>query len=91
MVLDTFNQDRDLLIFKNTYDDEASGQPKQFTIERTHPNALNVLFFVHIKIKDLNNLPSQEQRAAEREAEIKDLEGQLRYLRNEQMIRKCQP
>ena len=60
-------------------------------MKRTHPNAPNVLFFVHIEIKDMNNLPSQEQRAAERKAEIKDLEGQLRYLRDEQMIRKSQP
>ena len=70
MVLDTYEPDKDLFIFKNTYNDEASGQPKQFKIKRTDPNAPEELFFVHIDIRDMDNLPSQEQREANKEAEI---------------------
>ena len=71
MVLDTYDQAQDLLIFKNTYDDESSGQPKKFKIKRTDPNAPEELYFVHIDIRDLDNLPSQEQRKANKEAEMK--------------------
>ena len=60
MVLDTYDQNQDLLIFKNTYDDESGGQPKKFTISRTHPNAPEEFYFVHIEIKDMDNLPARE-------------------------------
>ena len=60
MVLDTYDPVQDLFIFKNTYDDESSGQPKKFKISRTHPNAPEELFFVHIEIKDMDNLPVRE-------------------------------
>ena len=72
MVLDTINLDQDLLIFKNTYDDESGGQPKQFKISRTDPNAPKELYFVHIEVQDMDNLPSQEQRNADKEAERKE-------------------
>ena len=54
MVLDTYDQNRDVLIFKNTYD--QNGQSKKFEIARTHPNAPEELYFVHIEIKDMNKL-----------------------------------
>ena len=60
MVLDTYDRNHDLLIFKNTFDDPVNGQPKQFEIKRTHPNAPEELYFVHVEIRDLDNLPSQK-------------------------------
>ena len=69
MVLDTYEPDEDMFIFKNTYNDEASGQPKQFKIKRTDPNAPEELFFVHIEVKDMTNLPSQKQRETDKKAE----------------------
>ena len=68
MVLDTFDKDNDMLIFKNTYDDPVNGQPKQFKIRRTDPNSPEEFFFVHIEIKDMNNLPSQNERISAVEA-----------------------
>ena len=68
MVLDTYEPNRDLLIFKNTYDDENGGQPKKFKIQRTDPNAPKELYFVHIEIQDIDNLPSEEQRKVNNEA-----------------------
>ena len=62
MVLDIFDADNDMWIFKNTYDQE--GQPKQFQIGRTDPNAPEELFFVHIEVKNMANLPGQEEREA---------------------------
>ena len=62
MVLDTYDESRDVLIFKNTYDDEPSGQPKKFEIERTHPNAPKEFYFVHIEVPDMDSLPSQAER-----------------------------
>ena len=59
MVLDTYDKENDMLIFKNTYDDPENGQPKKFKIARTDPNAPEELYFVHIEIKDMDNLPSQ--------------------------------
>ena len=54
MVLDKFDENNDTLIFKNTYDDQENGQPKQFAIKRTDPNAPEELYFVHIEMKDMN-------------------------------------
>ena len=65
MVLDTYDQSRDLLIFKNT-----TGPEKRFEIKRTDPNASDELFFVHITIRDMASLPLQEERAKNKEAEI---------------------
>ena len=62
MVLDRYDRNQDLLIFKNTYNNPNGGQPKRFTIKRTDPNAPEELFFVHIEVQDMANLPSQEQR-----------------------------
>ena len=71
MVLDTYDSNRDVLIFKNTYDNPESGQPKKFEIERTHANAPKKFYFVHIHTRDMalihglgqmENLPSQKQR-----------------------------
>ena len=70
MVLDTYDKDQDLLIFKNTYDDPNGGQPKKFKIKRTHPNAPEELFFVHIDVRNMNNLLSQESRRERKEAEM---------------------
>ena len=72
MVLDTYESDEDLFIFKNTYNDEAGGQPKQFKIKRTHSNAPEELYFVHIEVRDMDNLPSQEQREVDKEAELEE-------------------
>ena len=54
MVLDTFDPESDMLIFKNTYDQE--GQEKKIQVSRNDPNAPEELFFVHIEIKDIDNL-----------------------------------
>ena len=70
MVLDTFNTENDMLIFKNTFDDPKSGQPKQFKISRTDPNAPEELYFVHIEVKDMGSLPDQDERKAIKEASI---------------------
>ena len=69
MVLDTYDPVQDMLIFKNTYDDESGGQPKKFKIERTHPNAPEELYFVHIEIRDMKKLPSQKRREKNKEAQ----------------------
>ena len=57
MVLDIFDQERNLLVFKNTI-----GNDKKFKIKLTHPNAPEELFFVHIDVLDIDKIPSQEQR-----------------------------
>ena len=62
MVLDEFDKDNDILIFKNTYDDPENGQPKKFEISRTDQNAPEELYFVHIEIKDMNILPTHKKR-----------------------------
>ena len=54
MVLDTYDPDRDVLIFKNTYDNPENGQPIKIEIERTHQNAPKELYFVHIEVKDMD-------------------------------------
>ena len=56
MVLDTYDKQRDVLIFKNTYDDPEIGQPKKYEIARTHPNAPKEFYFVHIEVRDMDNL-----------------------------------
>ena len=61
MVLDTYDQKEDLLIFKNTYND-PNGQSKQVVIARTNPNAPKELYFVHINVRDMESLPSQKER-----------------------------
>ena len=66
MVLDIYDED-DTWIFKNTYDQE--GQPKQVKVTRTSPNAPEELYFVHIRIKDMNSVPGQEKREALRKPE----------------------
>ena len=71
MVLDTYRPEQELFIFKNTYNDEINGQPKQFKIGRNDENAPEELFFVHIDVRDMVNLPSQNQREANKKAEIK--------------------
>ena len=62
MVLDSYDDERDVLIFKNTSNDPQNNQPKQLKIARTHQNAPKELYFVHIEIRDMANLPTQEQR-----------------------------
>ena len=74
MVLDTYESNKDMFIFKNTYDDPSNGLTKQFKIKRTDPNAPKELFFVHIEVKDMAKLPSQEQREADKKAEIEKKE-----------------
>ena len=69
MVLDTYDKDNDMLIFKNTYDDPESGQTKQFKVARTGSSAPGELYFVHIEVKDMDNLPGQEERKAIKKAE----------------------
>ena len=60
MVLDTYDQNKDVLIFKNTHNDQQNGQPKKLEISRTHPNAPQEFYFVHIEFQNLENPPSQE-------------------------------
>ena len=76
MVLDYYDIDRDMLIFKNTYDDPQSGLTKKYEIMRTDTNAPEELYFVHFEIRDMATLPSQQQREAnkrrELEAKIRD-------------------
>ena len=68
MVLDTYYPDQDMLVFKNTYDDESGGQPKRFKIKRTDHNAPEEMYFVHIEIKDMDNLPSREEGKADKQS-----------------------
>ena len=58
MVLDIFDKENDKLIFKNTYDQD--GQPKQVEVGRTHSNAPEELYFVHIEVKDMDKLTVRE-------------------------------
>ena len=69
MVLDTYDKDRDLLIFKNTFDGPTAGRAKKFKIKRTHKKAPKELYFVHIEVRVMENLPSQRQRGADKKAE----------------------
>lgn len=71
MVLDTYDKDNDVLIFKNTYDDPENGQTKQIKVRRTDPNTPEELYFVHLQIKDMDNLPGQKERAAIKKSEKK--------------------
>ena len=69
MVLDIYDKDNDMLIFKNTYDDPENGQTKQIKVRRTSPNAPEELYFVHIEVKDVDNLPGQKERTAIKKSE----------------------
>ena len=60
MVLDTFDEEADMLIFKNTYDQD--GQSKQVKVSLHDPNTPEELYFVHLEIKDMDSLPSQAER-----------------------------
>ena len=71
MILDKFDKDKDMLIFKNAYDESENGQPKKFEIQRTDPTAPEELYFVHIEIRDMKNLPSQKRRKANKQTEKK--------------------
>ena len=64
MVLDRYDIERDVLIFKNTYDNPDSGLTKKFEIKRTDPNAPAELYFVNIEVEDMANLLSHEERVA---------------------------
>ena len=79
MVLDIFDKENDKLIFKNTYDQE--GQPKKVEVGRTHPNAPEDFYFVHIEVKDIDNLPGQEERRAKMEAKIEERKAKIEALR----------
>ena len=67
MVLDTYDQDRDVLIFKNTFDNPENGQPKKYEIARTDPNAPETFYFVHIEVRDMDSLPTQGEGIRGRE------------------------
>ena len=60
MVLDVYDKDRDMLVFKNTFDSEKTGKPEKFEIERTDPNAPNEFYFVHIDIRDMRELHPED-------------------------------
>ena len=77
MVLDIFDSERDVLIFKNTFDDPQSGLPKKFEIQRTDPNAPTELYFVHIEVENLANLPSQKDRWENKMQEITTRQNRL--------------
>ena len=57
MVLDIYDEDREVFIFKNTYDQE--GQPKQVEVSRHSQNAPKEVYFVHIEIEDTDSLPER--------------------------------
>ena len=76
MVLDTYDPDRDVLVFKNTYDDPANGQPKKIEIERTDRNAPEELYFVHIEVRDMENLPPLGQGNSDYWAELEKKDQQ---------------
>ena len=78
MVLDTYDKDQDSFIFKNTYDDPTAGQPKKFKIKRTHPNAPKELYFVHIEVRDMKNLPSENQRYSDKKQELEKKKQQYK-------------
>ena len=65
MVLDIYDEERDVLVFKNTIDDPTNGLPKKYEIERTDPDAPRELYFVHIDVHDMANLPSHHKRCDE--------------------------
>ena len=77
MVLDQYRYHQDLLVFKNTYDDPAGGQPKHFEISRSSPDAPHELYFVHIEVRDMKNLPSQRERAENKKKIFKEKFGDL--------------
>ena len=52
MVLETYDIDRDMLIFKKTYDDPDNGQTKMLEIERNDPNAPKEFYFVHLAVEN---------------------------------------
>ena len=60
MVLDSYDKNRDVLIFKNTHN--LNGQPKKLEIKRTDLNAPNELYFVYIEVLNMENLPPQSER-----------------------------
>ena len=62
MVLDTYDEDQDLLVFKNTLDSKGTETPQKFKIARTDRDAPKELYFVHIDVPDIASLPSQEER-----------------------------
>ena len=62
MVLDTYDEDQDLLIFKNTLDSKGTETPQKFKMARTDRDAPKELYFVHIGVPDIASLPSQEER-----------------------------
>ena len=82
MVLDKFDNESDKLVFKITYNDPENGEPRKFEISRTDPDAPEVLYFVHIEIEDMDSLPSQAEREANKKAEI-DLRKRLNKKRLE--------
>ena len=43
------------LIFKNTYDDEENGEPRQFILNAKDANAPDFFYYVHIEV-DLNSV-----------------------------------
>ena len=77
MVLDKFDEDNDVLIFKNTYNDQENGHPKQFEIRRTDRKAPEELYFVHIDVKDMESLPTQKEREAKKKAEIEEKKREI--------------
>ena len=70
MVLDRYDEEMQTLIFKNTFDSPEDGptRQKRFEIVRTHDDAPDKLFFVHIDVPDIDNLPDQDERKDAKEA-----------------------
>ena len=66
MVLDTYDEDQDLLIFKNTLNSKGTETPQKFKIARTDRDAPKELYFVHIDVRDIASLPSQEDRKSKK-------------------------
>ena len=78
MVLDTIDEENNVFTFKNTYDDPENGQSQQVKVRRTDPNAPEELYFVHIEVKDINNLPGQKDDSFEIMDYLPDRRGEAK-------------
>ena len=78
MVLDKYDKENEILIFKNTYNEPENDQVSQFKIFRTDQNAPEEFFFVHFEIEDMDSLQNVEPRIDD------DLRRQLRLINEPQ-------
>ena len=79
MVLDTYQQSQELFVYKNTHDDEINGQPKQFKIRRDDQNAPEEFLFVHIELRDMDNLKAIDSSETSDNADGIETESLLQF------------